>query len=169
MAVRILTVCIILSFFVYGCEQPAPQKTIEAAKCTANIESYGPASLEIVGLSELKAAGGDENAARLKVFVKVMDAFGSAIKTPCVIRVELYEYVTRSQSPLGKRLEIWPDIELTDSCKNNSQWRDYLRAYEFNLDVSSKLEVGRMYIIETTCASPMGKRLSAQYKISYQK
>ena len=133
------------------------------------IEAYGPATLEIVGLSELKAVAGDEDAAKLKIFVKAMDSFGSAIKAPCVFRVELYEYVARSQSPLGKRLEIWPDIDLTDPCKNNDQWRDYLRAYEFNFDVSSRLEFGRVYIVEATCLSPMGKRMSAQYKLSYQK
>ena len=43
-----------------------------------------------------------------------MDSFGSAIKSPCIFRIELYEYVERSPSPLGKRLEIWPDIDLID-------------------------------------------------------
>ena len=50
-----------------------------------------------------------------------------------------------------------------------AQWRDYLRAYEFNFDVSSRLEFGRVYIVETTCISPLGKRMTAQYKLSYQK
>jgi len=81
----------------------------------------------------------------------------------------LYEYAVRSPSPLGKRLEIWPDIDLTDPGKNNDQWRDYLRAYEFNFEVNSRLEFGRVYTIEVTCLSPIGKRMSAQYKLSYQK
>lgn len=133
------------------------------------IESYGPATLEIVGLSELKAVKGEQDAAKLKIFVKAIDSCGSAIKAPCVFRVELYEYAIRSPSPLGKRLEIWPDIDLTEPDKNNAQWRDYLRAYEFNFDVSSRLEFGGVYIVEVTCLSPLGKRMSSQYKLSYQK
>jgi hypothetical protein len=168
MSARILTVCTILWIAICGCEPPQT-KPLNAEQCISRIEAYGQATLEIVGLSELKAVAGEQDAAKLKIFVKELDSFGSAIKAPCVFRVELYEYAARSPSPLGKRLEIWPDIDLTNSCKNNDQWRDHLRAYEFNFDVSSKLEFGRVYIIEATCISPPGKRLSAQYKLSYQK
>ena len=160
--------CTILSFFICGCE-PQPVKPLNTEQCISRIEAYGPATIEIVGLSELKAAAGGQGAANLKIFVKELDSFGSAIKAPFVFRVEMYEYAIRSPSPLGKRLEIWPDIDLTNSCKNNDQWRDYLRAYEFNFDVSSRIEFGRVYIIEATCLSPLGKRMSAQYKLSYQK
>jgi len=157
-----------LWFVVCGCE-PQQTKPLNTEQCISRIEAYGPATLEIIGLSELRAVASEQDAAKLKIFIKVIDSCGSAIKAPCAFRVELYEYATRSPSPLGKRLEIWPDIDLTDPGKNNDQWRDYLRAYEFNFEVSSRLEFDRVYIVEATCLSPLGKRLSAQYKLGYQK
>jgi hypothetical protein len=168
MAVKILVAGMLLSAIMCGCEPPQT-KPMNTEQCIARIDAYGPATLEIIGLSELKAVAGEQDAAKLKLFVKAIDSFGSAIKAPCTFRVELYEYVARSQSPLGKRLEIWPDIDLADAGKNNDKWRDYLRAYEFNFDVSSRLEFGRVYIVEATCLSPLGKRMTAQYKLNYQK
>jgi hypothetical protein len=160
-------VVIVAAFFVGGCEQPSGMAgKWDAAK---QLAAYGPEKLEIVGLSELEPVSGNEGAAKLKLFVKALDSFGSAIKMPCVFRVELYEHVARSPSPQGKRLEIWPDIDLTDPCKNNVQWRDYLRAYEFNFNVNAKLATGRVYIVEVTCLSPMGKRMTVQHNLSYQK
>ena len=166
-AQRFLTFAICLLPFTFACEEP--KKPMNTEECISRIDAYGPATLEIVGLSELRAVAGEQDAAKLKIFVKELDSFGSAIKAPCVFRVELYEYATRSPSPLGKRLEIWPDIDLTNSCKNNDQWRDYLRAYEFNFEVRSRLDFGRVYIVEATCISPLGKRMTAQYKLSYKK
>jgi hypothetical protein len=168
MMTKSFIICVALSICLCGCEQPQT-KPLNTEQCISRIEAYGPATLEIVGLSELKAVAGEEDAAKLKIFVKALDSCGSAIKAPCAFRFELYEYAARSQSPLGKRLEIWPDIDLTDSAKNNDQWRDYLRAYEFNFDVTSSLKFGSVYVVEVTCLSPLGKRMSAQYKLSYQK
>ena len=168
MTARVLTVCLFLLFFVCGCQQPSPHEAANEQKCALSFAPYAPASIEIITLSELKADG-SEDSAKLKLFIKTLDSFNSAIKTPCVFRIELYEYAARSPSPLGKRLEIWPDIDLNDVAKNNSNWQDHLRAYEFDLDVRSKIQIGSMYVIEATCMSPLGKRLSAQHKIIYQK
>jgi hypothetical protein len=164
---RFLTFAICLLPFTFACEQP--KKPSDAQQRLQRLDAYGPSKLDVVKLSELKAGVGGEETAKLKIFIKALDSCGSAVKAPCVFRVELYEHVARSSSPEGRRLEIWPDIDLSDPEKNNAQWRDYLRAYEFNFDVSAKLALGRVYIVEITCLSPMGKRLSSQYKLSYQK
>jgi hypothetical protein len=163
--INMVIITAVLSLFVCGCDQ---QQTETNGSAVKQIEAYGPETLDIVGLTELKVPSGNDTA-KLTLFVRALDGFGSAVKTPCVLRVEMFEHVARSPSPLGKRIELWPDIDLTDVCKNNAQWRDYLRAYEFNFDVSSQLTPGHVYIIEVTCRSPMGKRMSAQYKLSYAK
>jgi hypothetical protein len=149
-----------------GCEQQ--KKPLDMQQCIEEFEAFGPDTLTIVGLTELKGTAQGEEAPKLKVFVKVLDSFGSAIKAPCVFRVELYEYVERSPSPRGKRIEIWPDVDLTEAGRTNAQWRDYLRAYEFNLDVGPKLDLGRVYIVEVTCLLPTGKRLYVQHNLKYQ-
>ena len=66
--------------------------------------------------------------------VSLLDPFDCQIKSPGVFRFELYEYVQRSAEPKGQRVIIWPDIDLTECSENNNHWRDFLRAYEFNLD-----------------------------------
>ena len=144
-----------------GCEQQGSKSGIDNSKQFA---PYSAESLEIIGLSELTPI---EGRARLKLFVRAMDSFGSAVKLPSIFRIELYDYVERSPSAAGKRIEIWPDIDLVDREENNAQWRDHLRAYEFNLDVKSKLGPGGVYIVEVTCQNPLGKRMSAQRKLKF--
>lgn len=170
MKTRLFRVCITAvaaGLLLCGCEQQQQRVTTGTMNAAKQIEAYGPEKLEVIALSELKPGSGDEEAPKLTLYVKALDAFGSAVKVPGVFRVELYESVARSPSPVGRRVEIWPDIDLVDPCQNNAQWRDHLRAYEFNFDVSSKLTPGHVYIVEVTCLSPMGKRMSVQHNLKF--
>ncbi|MEN6336280.1 MAG: hypothetical protein ABFE01_18655, partial [Phycisphaerales bacterium] len=58
---------------------------------------------------------------------------------------------------------IWPDIDLMRPVDNNNSWRDFLRAYEFDLDL--RVERDKTYILETTYLGPDGKRLSGEWAI----
>ena len=60
-------------------------------------------------------------------------------------------------------MTLWPEIDLTGPAENHRYWRDFLRAYEFELDA----QVGRdkTYILEVTCLCPDGKRLSCEYTL----
>jgi hypothetical protein len=165
MSAKIFTIVLVSQFFIIGCDQ---QRTTSNSSIAKYINAYGPTAIDIVGLSELTSSSNND-VAKLKLFVKVLDTFGSAMKTPCVLRVELYDYIQHSSSQVGKRIEIWPDIDLTDICKNNAQWRDYLRTYEFDFDISSNLTIGHTYILEVTCLSPLVKRMTSQYKLIYKK
>jgi hypothetical protein len=156
-------ILVLMFLFISGCEQSSSKKETDAAR---QLAPYGAKTLSIIALSELTPVG-DEGNAKLKLFVMVLDDFGCAVKVPGVFRIEIYENIERSPSPIGRRLEMWPDINLVDPCKNNGQWRDYLRAYEFILDVNYKLERGRVYIAEVTCQLPTGKRMTAKQNIKF--
>ncbi len=129
--------------------------------------SYAPAKLDIVPLTELISVGDGRQASQINLYVSLLDSFGSQIKSPGVFRFELYEYVQRSADPKGTRLVIWPDMDLTDPAKNNEHWRDFLRAYEFNLDFEA--DRNQTYVLHVTCLCPArlsssksaGKRLSS--------
>jgi len=82
---------------------------------------------------------------------------------PGVFRFELYERVVRSAEPKGRRIVIWPDIDLTGAAENNEYWRDFLRAYEFNLPFEAQIK--QCYILQVTYLSPSGKRLSAELSL----
>lgn len=124
---------------------------------------FGPAKVSVLPLSEITGFGGAGRGAKLSVYVALLDAFGCPIKAPCTLRFELYEYVRRSAQAKGQRLNIWPDIDLTHPAENHKSWRDFLRAYEFQLDVQADRDI--TYILETTCLSPDGRRLSADQAI----
>ena len=83
------------------------------------------------------------------------------MKAPGVLRFELYEYIPRSAQSKGQRLALWPDIDLTAPAENHKYWRDFLRAYEFELDTQAHRD--KTYIVEVTCTGPDGKRLSGEY------
>ena len=111
--------------------------------------------------------GLSEKIAKIKVYVNLTDSFGCQQKTPGVFRFELYEIVHRAANPKGRRITIWPDINLTDPSENNKFWRDFLRAYEFDLDFEPAAAQGCM--LEVTCLCPNGKRLSADFILKLAK
>jgi hypothetical protein len=128
---------------------------------------YTAVKSDIMPLTEFVSARGVQKASQLKVYVSLLDAFNCQVKSPGVFRFELYEHVERSSDPKGKRIVLWPDIDLTDPAANSSYWRDFLRAYEFILDFEPRSD--RAYVLQVTCLSPNGKRLTDEFGIKYAK
>ena len=124
---------------------------------------YTPVKIEIMPLTEIIDAGDNESVSRIDVYVSLLDRFGCQMKSPVVFRFEVYEKVQRSAEPKGGRIVIWPDVDLTEPGENNSYWRDFLRAYEFNLDFAR--DGGRSCILQVTCLCPNGKRLLAEFDL----
>ncbi|MBM4029062.1 MAG: hypothetical protein FJ280_27250 [Planctomycetes bacterium] len=124
---------------------------------------FGPVKIGVLPLTELARPSGGSQRARLHIFVAMLDAFGSPVKAPGVLRFELYEYVPRSAQLKGQRLALWPDIDLTAPAENHRYWRDFLRAYEFELDAQTGRD--KTYILAVTSLSPDGKRLSGEYTL----
>jgi hypothetical protein len=122
---------------------------------------FTPVKIGILPLTELSGPSDASQRAKLSVFVALLDAFGSQIKAPGVLRFELYEHIPRSAQSKGQRLTLWPDIDLTSPAPNNKYWRDFLRAYEFVLDTQATRD--KTYILEVTCMCPDGRRLSGEY------
>ena len=127
--------------------------------------AYTPVKVDIMPLTEFITTADAEGVSQLKVYVSLLDSFDCQVKSPGVFRFELYEYVQRSGEARGRRIVIWPDIDLTKADENNSYWRDFLRAYEFNLDFGPQRD--KTYILQVTCLCPNGKRLSADFALKY--
>ena len=128
--------------------------------------SYAPASIRIVPLTGIVGpAGADSDAigTQIRVYVSLVDEFDCQTKSPGIFRFELFKAVARSPEPKGKRINIWPDIDLTNPAENDNYWRDFLRVYEFNLDF--QLAGDQHYILQVTCLCPNGRRLSADFTI----
>jgi hypothetical protein len=159
-AVAVIVQMFLLLLGGAGCE-PADAELSSAAGSGFNqLSEYGPVKIDIMPLTELAAENG-EKPSKIKVYVSLLDAFDCQIKTPAVFRFELYDRVTRSAEPKGRRILIWPDINLNDAAKNNEYWRDLLRAYEFNLPFEP--EGGKSYILQVTSLCSNGRRLSAEF------
>jgi len=124
---------------------------------------YVPARVDIMPLTEFTSGDSDQSESRINVYVSLLDLFGCQMKSPAMFRFELYEKLRYSGEPKGKRITIWPDINLTDETENNNYWRDFLRAYEFNL--KSELPREKDCLLQVTCMCPSGKRLSAEFAI----
>lgn len=126
---------------------------------------YAPVKADIMPLTEFVVSREAEGDSKIRVYVALLDSFGSQVKSPAVFRFELYEYAHHSTQPRGKRIIIWPDMDLTVPPENNRHWRDFLRAYEFNLHFEP--ESGHSYILQATCLCPDGRRLSAGFDLKY--
>ena len=125
---------------------------------------YCPVKVDIIPLTELIHVD-DNDQPQVHIFVSLLDSFGSRIKSPAIFRFELYEHTKLSGRPKGKRLMLWPQFDLNDAENNNEYWRDFLRAYEFKLDLETKPD--RTFILQVTCMSLDGKRLFDEFEIKH--
>lgn len=171
-AARAIWILLFLFFAVVSCDSPQPTaelpRPVEGNGQQVCIHSgYAAVKVDVLPLTELVGGGEETTAPAVKVYVSLLDAFDCQIKSPAVFRFELYKKLERSAEPKGKRVIIWPDIDLTDPAENNGYWRDFLRAYEFNLDFEA---AGRAsYILQVTCLCPDGRRLSAEFALGEAK
>jgi hypothetical protein len=157
-----------------GCEHPGGQtvpgpRRAQSSRGDRDSElfslyrPYTAAKLEITPLTGFVVGG--ERANRIKAYVSLLDSSDCQIKSPGTFRFELYAHVQGSSEPKGERVALWPDVDLTEAGENSSCWRDFLRAYEFNLDFEPQHD-GR-YILEVTCLCPTGRRLSDDFALDY--
>ena len=124
---------------------------------------YGPARVDILPITTLTLSADSSRESTINVYVALLDSYDSQIKAPGTLRFELFQYLQRSSDPKGKRIAIWPDIDLTDPVANNSRWQDFLRAYFFSLPLQQPELTGDACILQATCLSPSGKRLTADF------
>ena len=170
-----LLFCLLL---LAGCEQPQPaprpsrppqpmtaqdqEKTVEPPGAVSP-GGFLPTRIEILPLTELTDAPAGQQGTQLTIYISLLDAFGSQIKTPGTLRFELYEYVQRSAQTKGQRIAIWPDIDITDPSENQKYWRDFLRAYEFKL--ACQAPKSGTYVLVATCMCPGSKRLTDEFTL----
>lgn len=146
-----------------GCEPPKTELTPANGIGLNQLAEYAPTKIDIVPLTEFTRETGQTE---LKVYVSLLDEFGCQIKSPAVFRFELYNKVPRSAEPKGKRVAIWPDIDLSDPVKNNEHWQDFLRSYKFDLPFEPKAD--QSYVLQATALCPNGKRLSTEFTFTYK-
>ena len=136
---------------------------------------YAPVKIDITPLTgfvnlsdaEETSEGSRKPEPQINLYVGLLDSFGSQKKSPGVFRFEMYEYVQRSAEPKGERVAIWPDLDLTNAVENNRYWRDFLRAYQFNLPFEPTSN--QSYILQVTFLCPTGKRLSDEFAFTQPK
>lgn len=163
---QVLAFFLMLLLVAAGCGE-APLGLLGGGKKGPDISvysNYAPVKIDILPLTEFVNVA-DEDGGEINLYVSFLDSFGAQVKSPGVFRFELYYKVRHAIEPKGKRAVIWPDIDLTGRGENNSYWRDFLRAYEFNLDF--RPEEDKSYVLQVTCMCPNGKRLSAEVELKY--
>jgi hypothetical protein len=167
-AVVVLKILLIL-FLVAdaGCGQLPGRmgRTSKADKDSNKISAYSLFAPDRINIMPLTEFINTDNIRQISIkpYVSLLDSFGSQIKSPGIFRFELYQRAVRSAEPKGKRVDIWQDIDLTEPAVNNEYWRDFLRAYEF--DLPFELDVNQSYILQVTCLCPNGRRLSDEFAL----
>jgi hypothetical protein len=121
--------------------------------------NFGPAKIDVLPITSIAAS--PDRDTTINVYVCLIDAFESQIKSPAVFRFELFQRLQRSSNPKGKRLIVWPDIDLTDPAANNNLWQDFLRAYLFSLPLQKTSAENCILHVTVTC--PSGKRLTDDF------
>ena len=171
-AANFAVIASVIAVAAAGCEIPDNPADPDATPARWRQDTIGaacvftPERIRIIGLTEIIPGAGPGDETVLSVYVDVFDAYDSHIKAPVRFRFELYEFVPRSSDPRGERLMI-SDIDLTDPDINNSHWRDYLRSYNFDCPMNFRPVPATTYIIEATCTTQEGKRLSDKRQAEY--
>lgn len=125
---------------------------------------FVPNQVNIIPLTQFVKSKKPAELDYIRVYVELLDDYQSQIKSPGTFRFELYNRALRSVEPMGKRIEIWKDIELNNLTQNNRFWREFLRTYEFRLDLQHILQ--GHFILQVTFSTPDGKRLTSD-KVIY--
>ena len=157
-------VCVVVNA---GCQSPQPsdgsaRDTDNGLDGAAACTRYAPESIDIPPLTEYLPAD-QTHRPRINLYVSLLDPFGSQIKAPGIFRFELYEHVQRSAKPKGKRIAMWPDIDVTDPLTNNEYWQDFLRAYQFTLPLDQS--EGKSHVLQVTYFCPTGKLLTSEFTL----
>jgi len=168
-AVKVLKIWLLIFLVTAGgCGQSLRHPGADSRAGNSNklsvYSSFAPDKIYIMPLTEF-ANTDNVRQISIKPYVSLLDSSGSQIKSPCIIRFELYERALRSAEKKGKRVEIWQDIDLNDPAVNNDYWRDFLRAYEF--DLPFKLDIKQSYILQVTCMCPTDRRLSDEFDLKF--
>ena len=172
-AANFAVIAAVIAITAVGCETPdnaaVPNGSLLRSRQYATPVAcvFLPERIRIIGLTEIIPDASLPDEAVLSIYVDIFDAYDSHIKAPATFRFELYEFVPRSSDPRGDRLEIWPDMDLTDGAVNNSYWQDYLRTYNFELPMTFRPAPEATYTLEVTCTTQEGKRLSDKRQIKY--
>ena len=167
MKVAVVVSRILLLIFLLaaaGCGQ-LPGRTSKADNDLNKLSAYSRFAADRINIMPLTEFINTDNIRQISIkpYVSLLDSFGSQIKSPGIFRFELYQRVLRSAEPKGKRVVIWQDINLTEPALNHEYWRDFLRAYEF--DLPFELDVNQSYILQVTCLCPNGRRLSVEFAL----
>ncbi|MCF7973497.1 MAG: hypothetical protein K9N55_06755 [Phycisphaerae bacterium] len=120
---------------------------------------FTPNQVNIIPLTHYVNATKPAELDYIRVYVELLDDYQSQVKAPGIFRFELYNRALRSVEPMGKRIDIWRDIQLNNPGENNEYWREYLRTYEFRLPLQHILE--GHFILQCTFTTPQGKRLTS--------
>ena len=154
--------------FYAGCSgQPSgPGFSFDLTRDSTPCSRFGPARIDVLPITSIAPTSTSDRDSTITTYVCLLDAFDSQIKAPVVFRFELFQRLQRSADPKGKRLIVWPDIDLTDPAVNNNLWQDFLRAYLFSLPLQKSS--AENCILHVTCVCPSGKRLNADFIVRYK-
>lgn len=148
---------VLLLCCLMGCETgPTPE-----AMRTSPAAGFPVASVQLAGLTQFVDRREENEPQKIRAFVELRDVYDSKLKAPATFRFALYEYVPHRSDPRGKHIQTWPDFRLINPHTNHLYWRDYLRAYEFTLDVRPPVASQRDLLLEVTCTTPQQRRIYA--------
>ena len=159
----VFLLCIIASGCQTSSKKPKPPIVSDNSSSEKTICSgYMPVKVCIMPLTEFAATNVESSErTKINIYVSLYDGFGCQIKSPGIFRFELYEYVQLSAESKGKRVVIWPDVDLNNAVRNNQHWRDFLRAYEFKFDFEPQNE--QEYVLQATYINAQGRRILGEF------
>lgn len=155
----------LIMIFCWGCEPDDSEIDICTLSDAAIMQAYYVQDIRFVGLTEIVTDSRNMENAELEIFIDLIDSDGIRIKSPGTFRFELYHFIPRTSQPMGKRVAVWPDIDLDDSEINNEYWRDFLRAYQFRLPLDFIPQPTDTFILQGTFMTPNDRRLSATFHL----
>lgn len=141
-----------------GCE--TPPGSVRDVSCTST--GFQPVVIRFGGLTQVLRDRQTKEPTALRVFLELRDRFDSRLKAPFCVRFELYQYRLSSPNPKGAHLKSWPEMVLTEAGTNNLSWRDYLRAYEFLLDLDG-IPAEEPLLVSASCRTAEGVNLETIY------
>jgi hypothetical protein len=149
------------ALILLGCDMPSD------VSVRSEIRAGEVERIRISALTEFVPVASSPDRVQLKTLLELIDPRDTRLKTAFAARFELYEFKPLSSNPRGPRLAIWPEQDLLDPVKNDEQWEDFLRGYEFYLPLEFVPQPGKKYLLEVSCLVGQ-RRLGDLFKLQYR-
>ncbi len=162
-----MAIAALVGVFAAGCQSPNRLSNDDAQR--KMLALLLPSRIEIVKpFTRVRSFDRDSTPDGIELLLRAVNSLDNpGLMVVGHVRVELFEFVSASADPRGRRIDHW-NIDLSSAERQKDFWNQLTQMYEFRLSVDpAALPRDKAFVLAVTYNSPLGEHLTDQYVLEY--